>query len=113
MVEPAAGAERGRRAVPRVDPIAVRAGNRDARSGARRRVGRSTGGWRCDASDDGDIDMLRVLRILKKNNFAGVLIPDHTPQMSCSAPWHAGMAFAMGYLRACFQVVTGEKGLSH
>src|SRR5438046_920707 len=29
--------------------------------------------------DDGEIDMLRVLGILKKNNFDGVLIPDHTP----------------------------------
>jgi len=55
--------------------------------------------------DDGDIDMLRVLRILKKNNYDGVLIPDHTPQMSCSAPWHAGMAFAMGYMRAALQLL--------
>ena len=50
--------------------------------------------------DDGDIDMLRVLRILKQNNFQGVLIPDHTPQMTCAAPWHAGMAYALGYLKA-------------
>jgi mannonate dehydratase len=55
--------------------------------------------------DDGDIDMLRVLRILKENKFAGVLIPDHTPQMSCAAPWHAGMAFAMGYMRAALQTL--------
>jgi mannonate dehydratase len=53
--------------------------------------------------DDGDIDMLRVLRILKQNGFAGVLIPDHTPQMTCDAPWHAGMAYAMGYMRAALQ----------
>ena len=53
--------------------------------------------------DDGDIDMLRVLRILKKNGFEGVLIPDHTPQMTCDAPWHAGMAYAMGYMRAALQ----------
>jgi mannonate dehydratase len=58
--------------------------------------------------DDGDIDMLRVLRILHKNGFDGVLIPDHTPQMSCSAPWHAGMAFALGYLRAGLQVIQNE-----
>jgi len=58
--------------------------------------------------DDGDIDMLRVLRILKKNKFAGVLIPDHTPQMTCAAPWHAGMAFAMGYMKAAMQVVEQE-----
>jgi D-mannonate dehydratase len=55
--------------------------------------------------DDGDIDMIRVLRILKANAYDGVLIPDHTPQMSCSAPWHAGMAYALGYLRAGIQVV--------
>jgi mannonate dehydratase len=28
--------------------------------------------------------------------------------MSCSAPWHAGMAYALGYLRAALQIV--EKG---
>jgi mannonate dehydratase len=53
--------------------------------------------------DDGDIDMLRVITILKRNNFDGVLIPDHTPQMTCDAPWHAGMAYAMGYLKAALQ----------
>ncbi|MEW6160746.1 MAG: mannonate dehydratase [Verrucomicrobiota bacterium] len=56
--------------------------------------------------DEGDVDMLRVLRILRKNNFTGVLIPDHAPQMSCAAPWHAGMAFALGYMRAAMQALT-------
>ena len=58
--------------------------------------------------DDGDIDMIRVLRILKKNGFEGVLIPDHTPQMSCAAPWHAGMAYAMGYMKAALQILGRE-----
>ena len=58
--------------------------------------------------DDGDIDTVRVLRILKKNNYQGVLIPDHTPQMSCPAPWHAGMAFALGYMRAALQILEKE-----
>ncbi|HUA37518.1 MAG TPA: mannonate dehydratase [Candidatus Sulfopaludibacter sp.] len=53
--------------------------------------------------DEGDVDVPRVLRILKQNNFGGVIIPDHTPQMSCAAPWHAGMAYALGYLRAALQ----------
>jgi mannonate dehydratase len=53
--------------------------------------------------DEGDVDVLRVLRILKQNRFDGVIIPDHTPQMSCAAPWHAGMAYALGYLRAALQ----------
>jgi mannonate dehydratase len=53
--------------------------------------------------DEGDLDVLRVIQILRKNNFSGVIIPDHAPQLSCDAPWHAGMAFAMGYLRACMK----------
>lgn len=59
-------------------------------------------------ADDGDIDMLRVLRILKKNHFDGVLIPDHTPQVTCEAPWHCGMAYAMGYMRAALQILETE-----
>jgi mannonate dehydratase len=55
--------------------------------------------------DEGDVDILRVLRILKKNNFTGVLIPDHTPQITCAAPWHAGMAFALGYMRSALQLI--------
>jgi len=58
--------------------------------------------------DDGEVDVLRVLRILRKNKYAGVIIPDHAPQMSCAAPWHAGMAYALGYLRAGLKIVEGE-----
>jgi len=53
--------------------------------------------------DDGDVDVRRVLEILHRNGFDGVIIPDHAPKMTCDAPWHAGMAFAMGYLKACMQ----------
>ncbi len=59
--------------------------------------------------DEGDIDMLKILRILKANNFNGVLIPDHTPQMSCAAPWHSGMAYAMGYMKALLNQVNSEE----
>ncbi|MGA2697405.1 MAG: mannonate dehydratase [Terriglobales bacterium] len=48
--------------------------------------------------DEGDVDMTRILAILQNNNFDGVIIPDHTPQMSCSAPWHAGMAHTIGFI---------------
>jgi mannonate dehydratase len=50
--------------------------------------------------DEGDVDMFRILKILKQNNFDGVIIPDHTPQMSCAAPWHAGMAHTLGFILA-------------
>lgn len=53
--------------------------------------------------DEGDIDMAEVIRILRDEKFGGVLIPDHTPSMTCAASWHAGMAFALGYMRALIQ----------
>jgi len=53
--------------------------------------------------DEGDVDILRVLKILAGNGYRGVLIPDHAPQMTCNAPWHAGMAYALGYIRAALQ----------
>jgi mannonate dehydratase len=28
--------------------------------------------------------------------------------MSCAAPWHAGMAYALGYLRAALQTIVNE-----
>ena len=55
--------------------------------------------------DDGDVDIAKALQILHENNFSGVIIPDHAPQMTCPAPWHAGMAFALGYLRAGIQAL--------
>ena len=50
--------------------------------------------------DEGDVDMIRILSILAKNKFEGVVIPDHTPQMTCPAPWHAGMAHTIGFILA-------------
>jgi mannonate dehydratase len=58
--------------------------------------------------DEGDIDMLRLLKILHTNGYNGVLIPDHTPQMTCAAPWHAGMAYALGWMRAAMTAI--ERG---
>lgn len=59
--------------------------------------------------DEGDTDMIRVLRILRDNGFNGVLIPDHTPLMECDAPWHAGIAYALGYMKAAIRLVQEER----
>ena len=52
--------------------------------------------------------MVRALRLYHRNGFDGVIIPDHTPQMSCAAPWHAGMAYALGWMRAAIRMVQEE-----
>ena len=55
--------------------------------------------------DDGDVDMVRALRLYHENGFDGVLIPDHTPEMACAAPWHSGMAYALGWMRATIGII--------
>jgi mannonate dehydratase len=55
--------------------------------------------------DEGDINMVHALKILKKNNYTGVLIPDHTPEMTCQSSWHAGMAYALGYMKGVIQAL--------
>ncbi|HEX4786782.1 MAG TPA: mannonate dehydratase [Candidatus Sulfotelmatobacter sp.] len=59
--------------------------------------------------DEGDIDMVRILSILHRNGFDGVIIPDHTPQMSCAAPWHAGMAHTLGFILAVKAMLDSPK----
>jgi len=58
--------------------------------------------------DEGDTDMIRTLRIYKDCGYQGVLIPDHTPNTSCKDPWHAGMAYAMGYMKAGLDMLERE-----
>ena len=62
--------------------------------------------------DEGDVDMIRIIAILHRNHFDGVLIPDHTPQMTCSAPWHAGMAHTFGFMLAAKAVLESSQKCS-
>ena len=53
-----------------------------------------------------DLSYLRqVAQAADSLGYEGVLIPDHTPAMSCAAPWHAGMAFALGYMKAAITII--------
>lgn len=50
--------------------------------------------------DDGDVDMAEIVRVLHEEGFDGVLVPDHVPDLDCTAPWHAGHAYTVGYMKA-------------
>jgi len=63
--------------------------------------------------DEGDVNMIRILSILYRNNFDGVIIPDHTPQMTCAAPWHAGMAHTLGFLLAAKAMLESSSPQHH
>jgi mannonate dehydratase len=60
--------------------------------------------------DEGEVDMIRMLSILHDTGFDGVVIPDHTPQMSCAAPWHAGMAHTIGFIQATLAMLERANG---
>lgn len=57
--------------------------------------------------DDGDVDMARIVGILADEGYDGVLVPDHVPELDCPAPWHAGHAYTVGYMKA---LIAGETG---
>jgi mannonate dehydratase len=58
--------------------------------------------------DEGDVDIHRVLRILHRNGYEGVILPDHAPLPECDAPWHAGMAWTLGWLAGALQSLKRE-----
>ena len=58
--------------------------------------------------DEGDTDLIRVLRILHQNGYDGMITPDHSPSVDCAAPWHAGFAFALGYIKAALTLIEQE-----
>lgn len=49
--------------------------------------------------DEGDVDVVRIVTILKETAFDGFIIDDHVPQMVADTPWgHRGRAYSTGYL---------------
>jgi mannonate dehydratase len=58
--------------------------------------------------DDGDVDMLRALRVYKEVGYDGMIMPDHVPHIEGDAGGAQAFAFAFGYIQALIQVVNGE-----
>jgi len=55
--------------------------------------------------DTGDVDMIRALKIFRKNGYSGMMIPDHVPTMAVKEPWVSGVAYAIGYMRALMKAM--------
>ncbi|MBT3268349.1 hypothetical protein HN371_14430 [Candidatus Poribacteria bacterium] len=55
--------------------------------------------------DEGDIDMKRAMMTYRDNGFAGPYMMDHTPRFPQSKAGLAGIAYAVGYIRALIQDV--------
>jgi mannonate dehydratase len=58
--------------------------------------------------DEGDMDFLEIMRILRDTQFAGSICPDHMPRHPDDPGGLQAFAFGYGYLKALIQVVNSE-----
>lgn len=55
--------------------------------------------------DEGYVNMIQAIKAYKEIGFEGTIIPDHTPLVTSNDPWSTGMAYALGYIKACLQML--------
>jgi mannonate dehydratase len=58
--------------------------------------------------DDGDVDMLRAMRVYKEVGYDGMMMPDHAPNIPGDTGGRLAFAFAFGHIRALIQTVDAE-----
>jgi mannonate dehydratase len=58
--------------------------------------------------DDGDVDMLKAMRVYKEVGYQGMIMPDHVPSIEGDAGNLQGFAFAFGYIKALIAIVSSE-----
>ncbi len=59
--------------------------------------------------DDGDVDMLRAMRVYKEVGYEGMIMPDHVPQIAGDSGGAQAFAYAFGYIQALIQTVEKER----
>ena len=58
--------------------------------------------------DDGDVDMLKAMRVYREVGYEGMMMPDHVPSIEGDAGNAQGFAFALGYIKALIAAVAAE-----
>ena len=58
--------------------------------------------------DDGDVDMLKAMRVYKEVGYDGMMMPDHVPRIEGDENNLQGFAFAFGYIKALIGAVAAE-----
>jgi mannonate dehydratase len=58
--------------------------------------------------DNGDVDMLRAMRVYKEVGYDGMMMPDHVPTIEGDTGNVQGFAFALGYIKALIAAVSAE-----
>ena len=58
--------------------------------------------------DEGDVDMLKAMRVYKAVGYDGMMMPDHVPSIEGDTGNLQGFAFAFGYIKALIAAVAAE-----
>jgi mannonate dehydratase len=58
--------------------------------------------------DDGDVDMIRAMRVYKEVGYDGMIMPDHAPHIAGDVGGRQSFAFEFGYLAALIQLMQQE-----
>jgi mannonate dehydratase len=58
--------------------------------------------------DNGDVNMVRAMRIYKQIGYDGMIMPDHAPQIDGDTGQKQAFAFEYGYIRALLQAIENE-----
>jgi mannonate dehydratase len=58
--------------------------------------------------DDGDVNLIRCMRVYKEVGYDGMLMPDHVPRIDGDDRGQQAFAYAFGYIRALIQLVNQE-----
>ncbi len=58
--------------------------------------------------DEGDVDLLKALRVYRDVGYEYMLMPDHVPQISGANATGVAFAFCYGYIQALLQAVNEE-----
>ena len=59
--------------------------------------------------DDGDVDMLKALRVYKEVGYDGMLMPDHVPSITGDTRGAQAFAYTFGYIKALIAAVAAER----
>ena len=58
--------------------------------------------------DNGDVDMIRAMRVYKEVGYDGMMMPDHAPHIAGDEGTRQAFAFEFGYISALIQLMNQE-----
>jgi mannonate dehydratase len=58
--------------------------------------------------DDGDVDMLKAMKVYREVGYDGMIMPDHVPEIAGDTQGQQAFAYTFGYIKALIAAVNSE-----